>query len=556
MLLRSLEVEHFRGLRHARLDFDETTALLGENGAGKSTLLDALAVCLGGRDDEVRLEARDFHHDERGNAVPALRLTLTFDPGAGGSWPADAPPVAPLISVAAGRRALTLHVHGTLDPRTGTASATWRFGDDPARGCPRTAPGLLAAWRAAHPILRLRANRYVEADPRGLHVPPVTAERDAVAAQFEQQIRHVHEALTGASDVSADDVRRGLEAAESYLRARRRLIGAAPALPPRGADDLAEAPLRTGRHPHALLSSIKQGAGVRGLALVALVGVMLDARRSQALDPGARPLLLLEDAEAHLHPLTLAAMWELIATLPAQKILTTNSGELLASVPLRSIRRITTTRLGTRVHGVDTEQYTLEDLRRIAYHVRVNRAGALFARCWLLVEGETEAWLLPELAQVCGYDFPAEGIRCVEFAQCGIRPLVRLASDFGIAWHLLADGDAAGHAYRATALAHADGCGAPERVTMLDEPDIEHCLFVHGYRFVYQALAGPPAADGRTQHARERATRTIARAIRSHSKPGLALAIVEAANTLGAPPVPAPLRQLIDTVVRLARACG
>jgi putative ATP-dependent endonuclease of OLD family len=145
--------------------------------------------------------------------------------------------------------------------------------------------------------------------------------------------------------------------------------------------------------------------------------------------------------------MTLSAMWKLVSQLPAQRILTTNSGELLAGGPLRSIRRIVTDRFGTRVYRIDFERYSVDDLCRIAYHVRINRAGALFARCWLFVEGETEAWRLPELAQACGCDFPSEGIRCVEFAQSGLRALLRLANDLGIEWHLLADGDAAGFAY-------------------------------------------------------------------------------------------------------------
>ena len=33
----------------------------------------------------------------------------------------------------------------------------------------------------------------------------------------------------------------------------------------------------------------------------------------------------------------------------------------------------------------------------------------MFARCWLLVEGETEIWLASELAQICGYSLRAEG---------------------------------------------------------------------------------------------------------------------------------------------------
>jgi len=212
-----------------------------------------------------------------------------------------------------------------------------------------------------------------------------------------------------------------------------------------------------------------------------------------------------------------------------------------------------TDRLGTRVYRIDSDRYSVDDLRRIAYHVRINRAGALFARCWLFVEGETEAWLLPELAQIAGYDFPSEGIRCVEFAQSGLRALLRLANDLGIEWHLLADGDEAGQNYVMSARAHLKGRPIEDRITMLEEPDIEHCLFHHGYADLYRSLAGAPATTGRGRRFRERPTTIISRAIHARSKPGLALAVLEAANRPDAPRAPWQIRSLIETVVRLAR---
>jgi putative ATP-dependent endonuclease of OLD family len=551
MLLRRLELGNFRGIRRAAIDLDETTAIIGENGSGKSTLLDALTICLGGRDDAVRLEPRDFHRDEHGVPAGALRISLTYE-GVDDTSSASPPgEFDGLAEVDGGHRVVRLHVRGVLVPGAPAALAEWAFGDDPARATSQTHPGVLAAWRRAHPVLRLRANRYVEQNPRGDAPSPPLAEKDPVASDIERQIRFVYDRLTGADDVPADELRHSLAAAEAYLDQYAHLPS--PSVIRRVAGDLAEAPMRSGRNPQALLSSIKQGAGLRGLALVALIGAMLEAEHRQGFVPGSRPLLLLEDAEAHLHPLTLSAMWELIATLRAQKVLTTNSGELLASVPLRSIRRITSDRHGTVVHRVDTDRYRLDDLRRIAYHVRVNRAGAFFARCWLLVEGETEAWLLPELAQVLGYDFPAEGIRCVEYAQCGVRPLIRLASELGLEWHLLSDGDAAGHNYSRAAAEFLHGRAIDDRVTMLEEADIEHCLYAHGYRFVYESLAGPAPATGRARPARERAWRVIDRAIRAHSKPGVALAIVEAANAPEAPAVPAQLRRVVGKVVGLAR---
>lgn len=560
MLLRRVEIENFRGLRSAVLDFDPTTALIGENSAGKTTLLDAIAICLSGRDDRARLEVRDFH--QSGDSAPSERLsiTLTFEEVAG-EWREHAyAAFVPFVSTdPAGRRSMRFEVVGTRDPRGNAVDAQWAFGAGQGGRSMGQAPGLLAEWRRLSPMLRLRANRYVEQDPRGDGAErsdagtDTTVASDPVARQLEQQIRLVYDRLTGAADIGEDELHRGLEAAESYLAIRSPYRRAPVSQLPPLMSELAETPIQAGRRPDTLLSSIKQGTGTRGLALIALIGAILEARQRHAPDEEAQPLIVLEDVEAHLHPTTLAAMWRLIETLPTQKIVTTNSGELLAAVPLRSIRRIVTDCRGTRVYRVDSDRYSVDDLRRIAYHVRINRAGALFARCWLFVEGETEAWLLPELAQICGYDFPAEGIRCVEFAQSGLRALLRLANDLGIEWHLLTDGDEAGHAYVASASGHLNGRSPSDRITRLEDRDIEHCLFYNGYAGLYRELAGQPIPGPRGRRMREKATGIIRRAIHARSKPSLALAVLEAAKRPGAPGVPRELRAVIDTTVRLAR---
>lgn len=85
-----------------------------------------------------------------------------------------------------------------------------------------------------------------------------------------------------------------------------------------------------------------------------------------------------------------------------------------------------------------------EDSRRISFHIRFNRPSSLFARCWLLVEGETETRVINELARQCGHHFDAEGIKVIEFAQSGLKPLVKFARRMGIEWHVLVDGDEAG----------------------------------------------------------------------------------------------------------------
>jgi putative ATP-dependent endonuclease of OLD family len=175
---------------------------------------------------------------------------------------------------------------------------------------------------------------------------------------------------------------------------------------------------------------------------------------------------------------------------------------------------------------------------------------ATFARCWLLVEGESEVWLLPHLARLCGYDLSLEGVVCVEFAQCGIAPLIKAARLLGIDWFLLADGDAAGKAYIETAKHFSLQAGEdPGKHSMrFREKDIEHHLFFNGYSGVFQEYSGITAHASQNMQPR----RIIGRAIHRNSKPFMAVAIVEAIARKDSPGVPPQLKQLIETCVRLA----
>jgi putative ATP-dependent endonuclease of OLD family len=173
----------------------------------------------------------------------------------------------------------------------------------------------------------------------------------------------------------------------------------------------------------------------------------------------------------------------------------------------------------------------------------------MFARCWLLVEGETEFWILPELARLVGYDFNLEGIAVVEFAQCGIAPLLRFAQELGIEWHVLADGDRTGKQYALEAQGFVRGEEPSTRVTRLKEPDIEHFFWRHGYADVYAQVAGANVSAERRITPR----RVIDRAVKRRSKPYLALEILAAVTQDGSPGLPRVLERLIVTCVSLAR---
>ncbi len=266
-------------------------------------------------------------------------------------------------------------------------------------------------------------------------------------------------------------------------------------------------------------------------------------------EPGAEPILVVEDLEAYMHVMTLAAAMSLIARIRWQRILTTESTDLLGEIPLRNVRRLVRHEDTVYESRIDAGSLSPTDLRRVTYHLRARRGQAMFARCWLLVEGESEAWLLPELARLCGYELAQEGVALVEYAQAGLDPAIRTADGLGIEWHVLADGDEAGEVYRALAESYA-GADPPElRVTALHEPDLELFLWHNGYAEVYKTVArvGPLSSAALTPR------RIIRRAIDNASKPMLALEVLGAIAERGEECVPAPLRKLIETCVALAR---
>jgi putative ATP-dependent endonuclease of OLD family len=196
---------------------------------------------------------------------------------------------------------------------------------------------------------------------------------------------------------------------------------------------------------------------------------------------------------------------------------------------------------------------TADELRRYSYHLRSRRASASFARCWLLVEGETEFWLMSELARVCGYDLESEGVTCVEFAQCGLGALVKVAQQFGIEWHLLADGDAAGQQYAQSARQLAGAGGVEDRVSVLRDADLEHCFWRFGYDEVFRRAAYPGYAAGSPPLRSAGAKAVIRRAIERRSKPYLAVLLLDAVIDRGPEGVPSVLRRAIETSIRLAR---
>jgi putative ATP-dependent endonuclease of OLD family len=247
-------------------------------------------------------------------------------------------------------------------------------------------------------------------------------------------------------------------------------------------------------------------------------------------------------------------MWKIVEALPVQRLITTYSGDFLSLVGLTDIRRLERRNGEVFVYGLGDRDLTDDERRRVSYHIRARRGSALFARAWLLVEGETEAWLMPELARTMGYDLMSEGVSLIEFAQAGLGALLRAANGWGIEWHLLADGDRAGDEYVQAARFHLNGRAESECFTQLPEADMERHLWHEGFQDVYRRAAGRAgrlAPAGRTE---ADVARVISKAIEKSAKPWLALQVADELWRTHGTNTPMLLAQCVQAVVRLARS--
>ncbi|MDO2947694.1 DUF2813 domain-containing protein [Aeromonas simiae] len=545
MYLERIEIRGYRGISRLSLGFDQTTVLIGENSWGKSSLLRALWCLLGQEAEAYQFVADDFHRPEDPEQPSAthLQVVLSF---------CEFRPDISLHSSRLARLAPAWIKHKDKFNRVhyramaehnaaGQVVTTHDFLDGSGKSLaidPELAQSLVGLLITMNPVFRLRDARSAQ-----LSEPAFNGHWEQSLSDLVERMRDEPQGISELELQGALSAVRQLM--DHYFRALSPLKHK-----PRTQRDIINKPM-TLRHPGNLYDLLQSSdSRALQLAMAGVAGTLLQARGNRELEEGARPILILEDPESRLHPTMLAVAWGLLEQLPGQKLLTTNSGDLLSSLPLSEVRRLVRREHDIQCHQLGGERYSSDDLRKIAFHVRINRPMSLFARCWLLVEGETEIWLLSELAQICGYSLRAEGVRIIEFAQCGLSPLVKIARDFGLEWHLLADGDEAGVKYANSVRSQLKGDRERDRLTLLPAADIEHYLFQHGFASVYRREAG---VGERTPLS---AGRIIDKAIHHRSKPGMALAVVEEAERLGAEHIPPMLRQMFARVVAMARGQG
>lgn len=548
MLLERVEIVGFRGINRLSLMLEQNNVLIGENAWGKSSLLDALTLLLSPEFDLYHFVRDDFWFppgDIQGREHH-LHIILTFRETEPGRHRVRR--FRPLqrcwVPCDDGYHRVFYRLEGEL-AEDDSVMTLRSFIDGEGEALVLEEIDELARHLVRlMPVLRLRDARFMRRIHNG--TVPHSPQIEITARQLDFLSR---ELVSHPQNLSDGQIRQGLSAMvqllehyfaeQSSAQTRHRLMRR------RSHDEQ-----RSWRYLDIINRMIdKPGGRSHRVILLGLFATLLQAKGTMRLDRDARPLLLIEDPETRLHPIMLSVAWHLLNLLPLQRVTTTNSGELLSLTPVEQVCRLV--RESTRVSAwrLGPGGMNAEESRRIAFHIRFNRASSLFARCWLLVEGETETWVINELARQCGHHFDAEGVKVIEFAQSGLKPLIKFARRMGIQWHVLVDGDEAGKKYAATVrgLLNNDRELERDHLTSLPALDMEHFMYRQGFDDVYHRVAQIP--DNVPMNMR----RVITKAIHRSSKPDLAIEVAMEAGRRGVDAVPTLLKKMFSRVLWLAR---
>ncbi len=539
MHLERIEIAGFRGIRRLSLTFDEITTLIGENTWGKSSLLDALSVVLPADGTLYPFTLQDFHVDYSiaDAQTQNLQIILVFaasdlhEPKAGRYrklkplWQTDEQGAQKIIyRISASRVKYDISTQYAFLDLEGN-SLTLHHSEK-----------LAQELMSLHPVIRLKDSRRFEKS---------LANGNGKNARVEKRISNTWRRLMATpGHVNKGEIRSSLSAMNSLVEHYFSFKSQSRKNPRRERDSLLYAASPSEKSLSQIIHETKNKQ--TKLLLLGLLNAYLQGKGPKELRRYARPILIIEDPEGRLHPTHLARAWSFLDLLPMQKILTTNSSDLLGAVPLHSIRRLVRKSDRTIATSVSQRSLSRDELRRIGFHIRFHRSGALFARCWLLVEGETEVWLFNELAHQCGYNLAAEGVHIIEFAQSGLKSLIKVARAFGIDWHVVTDGDPAGKKYSATVRGLLGYDQERHRLTELPDRDIEHFLYSHGFEYFFKELVKIPHDHPIP------AKKVVSKVLKKHAKPDLALAIVSHCESNGTECIPVLLRWTLKRVITMA----
>jgi len=422
MYLRQLIIKNFRAIKELTVDFkDGVNVIIGENNSGKTAVIDALRISYGygslWREEYVKKSDfhidKHYHTDEYPNIEFHLYFEIQQEVEAG--WFND------LLSVdREDNQELQLHFRYYIDEKRGLERIRYQVWGGDHEGQVITPDVLdlfyfvhLEALRDAVQYLRpIRGNRLGQ-----LYSNLVTdkEKRNELAGKVRTSLHddeewkelikdgktkvneHLKETTIEGKQqkVNIDFLDFEFSRLVEYLRMQ---------MPVYDEDNLND-----DGHHQKFLQLFQNGLGFNNLIYTATV--LGDLKRKRELEPETYIALLIEEPEAHLHPQLQSIFFNYLSglnNLGFQIFITSHSPTITAKAALDSL--IVLQNQEETIHSLSLKESALTTQNKKYLHkfLDVTKSQLFFANGVIMVEGISEALLLPELAKIVGDDYNLE----------------------------------------------------------------------------------------------------------------------------------------------------
>lgn len=433
MYLEKFIIKNFRGIEGVTLNFNKgLNVLIGENNTGKSAIIDALRICLsyGNQRREIYISISDFHVDKSAirDELNDIEFHLHFhiDIAEEIAWFND------LLSVAEdGTQDLQLHFRYYLDENNRIKYKVWGGTNEGQAIAPEVLFLIyhvyLDALRDAEQYLRpIRGNRLGQLYAN-IQIDPDHQTDQEKKKELAKKVRSAVDEDAG----WVEHVAKGKEKINEHLKETsftdkqqqvdisflpfdfNKLVDNLKIQMPIYSDNLLDGDPSKQKH----FELYQNGLGYNNLIYTATV--LGDLKQRKILQVETYAALLIEEPEAHLHPQLQNLFFNYVNKLDTEQgfqiFISSHSPTITAKADLKSV--IVLQNQMNKIHALSLTKSGLTGNNQKYLHkfLDVTKSQMFFSNGVILVEGISEALLLPTFSKIVGdeYDIDKAGIELV-----------------------------------------------------------------------------------------------------------------------------------------------
>lgn len=431
MYLKNLLIKNFRAIKEASFNFDKgLNIIIGENNSGKTAIIDALRICFsyGNQWRDIYIRKDDFYIDVEN--VDSKNTSIKFDLIFEIEKEEESGLFYDLLVQKDDKQELQMHFYYYIQEIKGTEKVKFKIWGGDNEGQQITPDVLdlinfvyLSPIRDAVEALKpIRWNRLGElfanivTDKEG---KPIDGEkRDVLAEKITSYVKNDNDWTNlieaGKNKINEHLNETSIEGKEQNIEINflpfefRRIVDNLRIQFPFFKDDEIKGDLKKQKY----LQISQNGLGYNNLLYIATVlGDLTNKKRY--VEPEAYYSLLIEEPEAHLHPQLQNIFFNYMNILNKKGIqifTTSHSPTITAKVDLNSL--IILQNQQRKINSLSLRNSELEEKNKkfLAKFLDVTKSQLFFSNGTILVEGISEALLIPIFSRIMGKEYGIEKV--------------------------------------------------------------------------------------------------------------------------------------------------